>query len=317
MKLIRTGDLYLGNRWSIQSLLSKTANPESMWSEAGIFVVDDSDPEESEVYVYFVDQQVEKVLLADILSEVNLQSAAHRRLLDANVRQISDIAGFLRGTVGMNSLSVERSLSSAIPVNDGSQITSSGQRINEKGRSLTYSSKSKRGYHSVDLVVSALASAGLMNYNPDLTMHDLQDNSTLDTIYGPENPLMPAGILDRDLIVKLAENEVSSLMDYYIAQVPQTNVHTVRTSRDAKRPYGRSFLAKSANPGSEIPTVEPNYLEQHSVTEIQGANRGAANKKAEDLLSQGLDRRLRKQNADLSKHPKPQPKFQKFTGSPN
>ncbi len=311
MKPIRTGDLYLGNRWSIQSLLSKTSNSDTIWSEAGIFVVDNSDPVESEVYVYFVDQQVEKVSLGDLLAEGNLQSAAHRALKGARLDQIHKIEEFLRGAVGMNSLVIEKATAVAIPIVDGHRITSSGQKIDKSGRTLTHVSKTKSGYHSADLIASTLASAELILYNPQMTLSDLHEGSALDAVYGPENPLLPTSKLDRDLIIQIAQNEVGAFMDHYIEQVPQVTMQNVRTSRDAKRHFGKTFLAKSGRPGAEIATVEPNYIEQFPPAPLQGATRGMANIKAEDDVSKSLDRRLRKDVADREKFAKPKPSFNK------
>lgn len=311
MKQIRTGDLYLANRWSVQSLLAKTADEETIWSEAGIFVVDNTDPEEADIYVYFVDQQVEKVLLSDLLAEGNVQAAAHRSLIGANHDNAFKIAEFLRGAENMDSLVVEVSSAIAIPIQDGSRVTSSGITVDNNGRSPTHVSKSKRGYTSTDLVASTLASAGRVIYNPELALSDLHHGATLDAIYGPENPLLASSKPDRDLIIQLAQAEVAAYIDHYMEQIPQVTLSTVRTSRDARRPFGRSFLAKAARVDSEIPMTAPVYLEQYSMPPLQGANRGAANQKAEDELTKSMDRRLRKQAEDLSKFPKPQPGFRK------
>ena len=312
MNRIRTGDLYLGNRWSIQSLLAKTANPTTSWSEVGIFVIDDSDPQEVETYVYLADQSVEKVKLAELLAEPNLQAAAHRSNSRTKIRNAALIKEYLLGAEGKPALYVQKALQLAFPQH--ADITPNlGERIDEFGKTVNEKTLMRRGFTNVDLVMAALAAGEILTYRPDAELAHFQNGGGLDDFFEPETALMPTAKFSREAVLAVAASEVQEFINFYIDQLPQTTPKNVKFLAAQRINHGpKKFLAKASRGDGpiEIEEVGPTYIEQQS-GQLQPTNRGLANKRAEQDLSISIDRRMRAKEEALAKYPRPQPGFRK------
>lgn len=312
MSKIRTGDLYLGNRWSLQSLLTKVGAPQCRWTEVGLFVVNDSDPDEPEISVYFADQNVEKVTLKELLSEVNVQAAAHRPLREASPQQVAEIRSYLARVEGLVGCSLSQSIEVALP--SGKEIrTTMGERVDHKGRALSNNPRLKNGFSSVDLVVSALSAAGIIGYNPEVELADFQMDSDFDDIFGVENPLMPTAAISKEQIVQLAQDEAKVLIELYLERQPQLNLKNIKVAGANRRIMVSTpkVGVGRGRPGDDIPMVSAQYIEQMPAPVLEGINRGIANQLADEEISKANDSRVRKRDDQLKQFARPLPGFKR------
>lgn len=259
--MYKTGDLFLGNRWSVLGMMNRLADPEARWSEVGIFVVDKQSSTENSVKVMLLNNDGVVVEgLSDILKEPTLQSAAHRSL---NKKTNGPTVGLVREYVSkirggdIQSLDQENLIVHGVMGQDIDQASSSiGTKLNPNGdgRDLRVSgfvkgdpnSKLKSEFTSTDLVGSILAYAKLIDYDPDVKVSNFQEGGLVDDNYGEENPLFPSHVSASsrvngtgreyskivDAIIENARQEAEQLVLNYLQANPAQsfNNHMAQTS---------------------------------------------------------------------------------------
>lgn len=329
----KTGDIYLGNRWSVSSILSHVDDPDSKWSEVGIFVVEDHDVDQnidneveerveySGVSVFMLGQDdAELVNLEDLLSSPDLQAAAYRPL---SVKQraivVQKFYDYFNQLGKQSIVPVSAPMEKAIGVEKKYRITSSGTKVDLRGRDVRVSGfskgnadrKMKRDFTGPDLIFSVLAYANLVKYDPEPKLSYFQQGGQLDHAYGSEVSLNVASSeYDpselQDLLVENAIKDAEKLvMSYYRAKPIQTshsegakkvNVSNAMSPEHGEQDVidGRFRLAQASNPVSAKYAKARRY---HTTDIALGSE------------SKTMDSKLRQQNDQASKFERPTPTY--------
>jgi hypothetical protein len=344
-RVYRTGDLYLENTWSLHSILEHVQDPDSRWSNVGIFILDpDKDPA-SEVGVQvclLLGGRLQLVELDTLLRQPQLQAAAHRSLGSSYRGQTTFtienyLRSFLRDDVIIRQHSgalqnfLERestSLNDPSPNKSKNNYTNLGTPVDSKGRDLKPPGFSKgnpnnarqTAFSPESLVIAALAAANVVLYDPEVPLSIFQEGGTLDTIYGSETPLFPRQpdesvrpVMENILIA--AQQEALNMMHAYfkakgkMAITQYQNYPPLRVN--ASRPQFPSELESDEEDlgnGGGIPETETIFVEQMSNYD-RAARKGLTVQIAEEQGSETLDRKLRQRKGLAAKYTRPSPQF--------
>ena len=312
----KTGDLFLANRWTLSSLLTKTTDPDVRWSDVGIFIVNSSNPESINVMLMDTDGIVIEEL-ADVLRDPTIQAAAHRSLDKSTKSSTSKlIVEYLKMlTQHQNRIKTINPESRL----DDAKVSSIGSRLDAKGRDMKVSgfskgnpdSKLKSAFTPTDLIGSVLAYAKLMKYEPDVTVKDFQSGEgLLDEWYSNENPLFPTHKLDdEDLheIVATARADAERLILAYMKKLPVMNYQ-----RFTGQAYIGHEMSISDDDEDEIKRRGADYPEQESNVISMAAIRDRrldTNARGEDAETIAIEKKLRQREKAISVHAKPKPSY--------
>ena len=315
----KTGDLFLANRWTLNGLLNQLVEADSRWSDVGIFIVNQANPETINIMRMDADGIVIEEL-AEVLRDPTIQAAAYRSLDKSNKSSTSKLmTEYLKMLIEHQGHI--KTLHSETGVGTKMGVSSVGSRLDAKGRDMRVSgfnkgdpnSKLKSSFTPTDLIGSALAYAKLMKYDPDVKVSDFQGGEgLLDEWYSDETPLFPTHKLDaEDLqeIVDSARAEGEKLVLTYIKRLPVMDY--------------RRFVAQGHNStiamhtfdeidGDEIKRRGADYPEQESNVISMAAIRDRkldTNARGEDAESISTEKRLRQKEKAIAAHAKPKPGY--------
>jgi hypothetical protein len=215
---IRTGDLFLANRWSVESLITHALDKETRWSDVGIFDVknlnNNKHDGDFEVNVLIMTHDgARKVPLNDVLRDPTLQMAAHREL------------------TSRDRASLTLSISNAI----ASVIGSPKENISNLVSNANLESK-REGMTSSELVSTVLNKVKLITHSNDILISNFQQGGILDKIYGNESPLFPVSASQKDEggedpIITIAKRDTELIIEQYIASNPSSIYHAIQTRK--------------------------------------------------------------------------------------
>jgi len=164
---IRTGDLFLANKWTLDGIITHAVDQETRWTDVGLFYVDDSD---QSIHVYALHGESTRLLEFDtVMREVTLQSAAHRELIH---RDRILIASTIKNSINDNLETPKEDIATLIQEYKGNE-------------------PERNGVTSAEAIAKILAASKLMMYRNGTFVSNFQEGDSLDQIYGPENPLFP------------------------------------------------------------------------------------------------------------------------------
>lgn len=247
---IRTGDLFLANRLSVESLITHALDKETRWSDVGIFEVTHLNNEkfngqhnqEFEVNVLVMTRDgARKVPLNDVLRDPTLQIAAHRELISRDRASLTlNISNAVRSMIGS-------------PKEKISNLVSNAKYNQEKIE--------REGMTSSELISSVLNKVKLMPVGSSNLGHsggnivlisNFQEGGILDKIYGKENPLFPVLASQKeesgeDPIIAIAKKDAEIIIQQYrIQQDIQdlkyqfTDTVEVKNQREFNNDYNRN-----------------------------------------------------------------------------
>lgn len=313
----RTGDLYLESTWSIESLINKGLDPDSVWNNVGIFVVEPgSESELDRTSVFMMDKgELTSLPLREVLSRPHVKQAAKRSLAQGTNKNIQiNIEKYLSK---LSSLAYKvQSTSSAIKllVNDmdakNGFVTSSGMKIDKYGKDLKAPkleelvsnrevgngmpnfTKTYR-FTPSEFVNAALSQAGIvLKYDSGEFVSVFQNGGPFDKHYEPEEILFspPFGSDDETFqdIEELVKAEAAIIIRHYM-QIEKDEERRVLSSKKEEI-YETPYVEHPSN--HEIKT------RQYETSKL------AAIKEAESV-----DRKLKRAQEAKSQYDRPFPKY--------
>lgn len=330
MNQYQTGDLYLENTWSLNSLLEHSHDPKTRWSNVGLFEVEETElngEKSIEVSVcMFIEGALQVVPLDTLLRRPILHAAAHRSL-SSNVSKESKylIADIMYGrlnekTVYEVSAPMKRIISAGSS-EGGVKTTTMGVKVDSKGRDIRHdgfvkghpNSGFKNSLTSVELIASTLIHSKLISSNSELSLSSFQEGGDIDRVYGRETPLFPraskSNIPSEETILMMAQAEAVRLVRSYYEATPVMNHHR----------YLSSTLRRSVSNGMDDVVSEDDdrymveegyaaYPEQQSNTDRYGRRDKTASN-AEINRSDSQDRRIRQRQRDAQSYDRPKPGY--------
>ncbi len=321
----KTGDLFLANRWTLNSMLNQAVDPTARWSDVGIFIIDKS------INVMRMDAEgivIEE--LSETLRDPTIQAAAHRSLIKSGKSSTSKLITEYLKTLVDHQVHIKTVQPQITVLNDRSSraggvagLSSTGSRLDNKGRDLRVSgfskgdpnSKLKSAFTPTDLIGSVLAYAKLVKYDPDIKMSDFQvGEGLLDEWYSDETPLFPSHKLDAEDIQEVLDTarlEAERLVIAYMDRLPIMNYRRL-VSQGYNGSLAHLELLHQEDDRDDIKRHGADYPEQESNVISMAANRDRkldTNARGEDAESIAIEKKLRQREKAIAQHSKPVPKY--------
>lgn len=252
---IRTGDLFLGNRWTIDAIISHAVDQDARWSDVGIFDVDIFDVDDNSEsslrgvvpvpYVFLLyDGITQKVPLDILLRDQTLQGAAHRQLIhrDRNI-----YIQTIKSAIKSNSNIAKEDISILIQEYKGNI-------------------PDRTGYSSAEAVGKILSAVKIIPYKYGTLISSFQEGGTVDDIYGEEIPLVPrrtrSEFNSEDISVDKAKIEIDDIMRNYVRAVPLMTIQNSAASSQ-KAPRKSSHLTTDTVSDEQLQNPsQSSYLHQ-------------------------------------------------------
>jgi len=263
---IRTGDIYLANRYTINSLISHVIDPDTRWSQVGIFHVQEHASGQDIVTVYILTKDgAKKVLLDYLLRDVTLQGAAHRRLKTQYFAP------------------AKSSIESAMVELDGTPKEKVHVMVSEyKGKNPP-----REGLSAAELAGKVLEAGELITFERGILTSNFQKGGVLDYAYGDETPLFPRAIKQKrkEVVLKASRDESYNIISDYYDDKPLMTVNNFKN-------YPRMSITSNSGNNNE-------YGDHEIRTPIQYPSLIKERKKdmgnnARNVMSDSTIRRVRK-----------------------
>lgn len=204
MLKIRTGDIFLNNRYTLNSLITHSVDVDTRWSDIGIFHVQEHTNGEDTVSVFMLTKDgAKKILLDYLLRNPLLQGAAHRRLKTAY-------------QAGSN-----------LSIHDAMLKLENTKREETHIMVSEYKGKnpSRTGLSDAELAGKLLEAGGLLTFERGMLISNFQEGGVVDQFYDKEIAIFPrqSNVNRKDAIIKAASDEAYNIIvPYYEAKPVMT-----------------------------------------------------------------------------------------------
>lgn len=235
MTQFKTGDLFLGNTYTLDGLFEHVASPKTKWNVVGVYIVD------KDVNICTMRSGgIEMISHKDMMSDPLLQSAAFRVL---DVRELAAVAQKIQMTSAK---------SIGAPPSTPALFVDEWKGSGRQRTTLTCS----------EAICGILASAKLINYRDEFPIDEFQEGGSLDDSYGKEIPIIPYSTMSlserKRIAVGHAKEMARKWIEDYIERIPVMTYENYDANPSSPPPEFQSST-QVLTPGVYSTTTLPVY----------------------------------------------------------